>query len=441
MEVEVTFSDVPSGPLEIRMSRTSPGRYALHEFAKNIFAVDVTDASGRALAVQRPDGHQWTVTDHDGTVRIRYRVFGDRTDGTYLAIDDSHAHINMPAALMWARGLEDRPSTVQFLVPEGSGWQIATQLMPGVDSYSFAAPNLQYLMDSPTELSAFELRTFEADDGVTSPTFRVAIHHEGSASQVDRFAGDVEAIVREATGVFGELPRFDGGTYTFIADYLTTASGDAMEHRNSTILTNQNSLGTARIGLLGSVSHEFFHAWNVERIRPEMLEPFDFESANQSGELWFAEGFTNYYAPLLLHRAGITNLTQLVDRYARTINAVRLAPGRSLRTAEEMSRLAPFVDAATSIDPTVFDNTFLSYYTWGEVIGLGLDLSLRNRSGGSLTLDDFMRAMWQEHGRPVSVPGLVANPYASADLERVLATVSGDAGFAREFFRAICAGP
>ena len=115
------FDDVPAGPLELRMSRSSPGRYALHEFAKNVFDVRVTDAAGAALPVARPNPHQWNVTGHHGSVRVAYRIFGDRVDGTYLGIDSTHAHINMPAALMWARGLELRPATVRFEPPPGVG--------------------------------------------------------------------------------------------------------------------------------------------------------------------------------------------------------------------------------------------------------------------------------------------------------------------------------
>ena len=119
-----------------------------------------------------------------------------------------------------------------------------------------------------------------------------------------RFARDVEAIVREAAHVFGEYPAFEGNTYTFIADYLPWANGDGMEHRNSTILTSSTSLRTSRLDLLDTIAHEFFHAWNVERIRPRSLEPFNLEDANMSGELWLAEGFTSYYGPLIMKRGG-----------------------------------------------------------------------------------------------------------------------------------------
>ena len=253
-------------------------------------------------------------------------------DGTYLAIDSTHAHINMPAALMWARGLENRPATVQFEPPAGSGWRVATQLMPGADAYTFSAPNLQYLMDSPTEVSAFGLRTFSISQVAASPVFRLVVHHAGTDAELDAFALDVQRIVGEARHVFGEYPAYEGNTYTFLADYLPWANGDGMEHRNSTILTSTTSIRSNRIGLLDTISHEFFHGWNIERIRPRSLEPFNFEDANMSGELWLGEGFTSYYGPLVLLRAGLTQVDEFAAEMTDVVNAVANSPGRGVRS-------------------------------------------------------------------------------------------------------------
>src|SRR6188474_1658514 len=159
MQVEVTFPDVPAGTLEVVMSRTSPGRYAIHEFAKNVYDVQIDDGAGGSLAVARPGPSQWNVSGHSGTVRVRYKVFGDRIDGTYVAIDATHAHLNIPASLMWARGLEPRPARVTFDAPDD--WKIATQLRPTSDPRTFTAANLQYLIDSPAELSSFTLHAFQ----------------------------------------------------------------------------------------------------------------------------------------------------------------------------------------------------------------------------------------------------------------------------------------
>jgi predicted metalloprotease with PDZ domain len=407
----------------------------VHEFAKNVFDLRVTDAAGQPLTVAHPNPQRWDVSGHRGTVHVSYRIFGDRVDGTYFGVDSTHAHMNMPAVLMWARGLELRPNTIQFVPPTGSQWRVATQLLPGPDAFTFTAPNLQYLMDSPTEVSAFAARTFTIPGLASSPTFRFLLHHAGTDQELDAFVADVQRIVREERFVFGEYPAYEGNTYTFIADYGPWANGDGMEHRNSTFLTSGASIRGNRLGLLGTVAHEFFHGWNVERIRPRALEPFNFDDANMSGELWLAEGFTNYYGPLTLMRTGIFQLQNFIDELGDTVNEVLNSPGRAIHTAEEMSQMAPFVDAATSIDRTNFDNTFISYYTWGEAIAAGLDLTLRDRSAGKVTLDRYMRALWQKYGKPGGRPGYVDNPYTIADARATLAEVSGDAAFADDFFR------
>ena len=440
LRVDVRFPDVGDAPLHVRMSSASPGRYARHEFAKNLIDITFTGLGGSPVQVDRLGPAHWEVAGHGGAVRVRYRLFGDRVDGTYLAVDATHAHMNAPATLLWAEGLEDRAARVTLTRPDGAAWNVATQLFPTDDPLTWTAPNLAYLLDSPIEFSDFALRTFGAPDPAEAgyrPTFRVAVHHAGGEAGLAAYVAAVASIVRETAPIFGEFPRFETGTYTFIADYLPAASGDAMEHRNSTVLTADAGLDLpgSRTRLLGSVAHEFVHAWNVERIRPRSLEPFDFTSANVSGELWLAEGFTNYYGALILQRAGLVGLAATLDRFAQVIGAVTNGPGRQFRSVVEMSRMAPFIDAATAIDPTNFQNTFISYYVWGEAVGLGLDLALRERSGGRVTLDDYMRALWEEFGRAGDdVPGVVARPYAAADAEAVLARVAGDAAFARDFF-------
>jgi predicted metalloprotease with PDZ domain len=365
-------------------------------------------------------------------------------DGTYLAVDASHAHMNIPATLMWARGLDARAARVTLVPPPASAgttgtWKAATQLFPTNDPLTFTAPNVQYLMDSPIEFSDYALRTFTVPArgaaGGAPATIRVAMHHTGTDAELDAFTKDVEAVVREQGAVFGELPTFEPGHYTFLADYLPWGGGDGMEHRNSTVIASTATLAANRMGLLGTASHEFFHAWNVERIRPKTLEPFSFEDANISGELWLAEGFTNYYGRLTMLRAGLRDGVDGVSAWAGVINGVTNSPGTKFRSAVEMSRLAPFVDAAVSIDSTYWQNTFYSYYTFGEAIALGLDLTLREKTGSRVTLDDYMRAMWAAHGKPNGpAPGLVAKPYTMADARARLAEVSGDKAFADDFF-------
>lgn len=423
--ITVTWRDIGDRPLEMRMSRSSPGRYAIHEFGKNVYNVWVVDSAGERLEVSRPDPYQWDVAGHDGTVSATYTLYADRAGGTYSGIDRTHAHLNMPATFMWARGFDDRPVTVTF-APADENWKIATQLVPTDDPYVFTAPDLQYFLDSPTELSDFSLRTWEVESSGSTYTMRLAVHHGGTEEDVDVYLDMAKKVVAVQGKIFGEFPRFDYGTYTFIADYLPYVAGDGMEHRNSTILASSQSLIESEFSQLGTLSHEFIHAWNVERLRPADLQPFDFERVNMSDSLWFAEGFTSYYGVLAVRRAGELGDDRFHEALANWINVVSHSPGRRFASAPGMSIQAPFVDAASAIDPTNFANTFISYYTYGAAIGLALDLAIRERFDG-VTLDTLMRRMWQTHGR-------TEQPYVNDDVRQALAAVTGSERFADDFF-------
>jgi predicted metalloprotease with PDZ domain len=427
LQVDATFADLGAAPLELRMSRSSPGRYSLHDFAKNVYDVHAFGADGRELQPTRPDPYGWTVTGHGGAATVKYKVYGDRVDGTYLAVDPTHAHINMPAAMMWAHGLEDRAVTIAFEPPPGARWQVATQLHPA-GPLQFTAPNLQYFMDSPVEFGDIALREFT----VNGSRFRVALHHRGTEAELDTYAKDVEKIVREEGAIYGEFPSYEPGHYTFLADYLPWADGDGMEHRNSTVMTGRPSRAS---DALGTAAHEFFHCWNVERIRPKGLEPFDFDRANLSGELWLAEGFTQYYGPLVLQRAGLVDLSSTAGTLTGLVETVTQNAGRLVRTAEQMSQMAPFIDGGRPIDRTNWSTTVISYYPFGGAIALALDLSLRERTDSRLSLDDYMRAMWRKYGKPGgAAEGIVDRPYTIADAEATLGEVTADGAFARDFF-------
>jgi predicted metalloprotease with PDZ domain len=431
--VIATFRGVPSGELRAAMARSSPGRYANTSFAKNVYDVRATDGRGRPLAVTRPDPHTWSVRGHDGTVRISYTVWGDRTDGTYLGIDHSHAHLNMPATFMYPKGVASGP--IRLKIQLRAGWRVATQLAPTADSMTFTAPNLQYFLDSPTEIGPVTIRTWTSTLGNKTSTYRVAVHHLGTEPQVDSFATLVKRVVAEAEAMWGEQPGYDLGTYTFIADYLPWVNGDGMEHRNSTVLTSRGTLAdsASRVNRLGAVSHEVFHAWSMERLRARALEPFDFDRENMSRELWFGEGFTNYYGPLIIRRAGLSTDADFANEMGGAIAEVINGPGREHFSAAEMSLLAPFVDGAVWLDPTNRQNTFISYYTGGQVIGLALDLLLRQRY--NTTLDEYMRVLWRDFGRHQSAAFAPTRPYTTADLRITLGRVAKDTAFANDFFR------
>ncbi|PZQ54928.1 MAG: hypothetical protein DI570_22540 [Phenylobacterium zucineum] len=323
-QVTATFRGASAGPLSVRMSRSSPGRYAIHEFAKNVYRVTATDGTGKPLAVTRTDPYSWSVAGHDGTVKLTYTLYADRGDGTYSQVDPTHAHLNMPATFLWAPGWDDKAIRVTFR-PQ-PGWKVATQLPAAAgEAGVFWAPNLQYFMDSPTELSDFALREWQVGD----QTFRLALHHAGTDADVDVYVEKLKKLVPAHIAVYGEAPRFDHGTYTFIADYLPQITGDGMEHRNSTVITNVQSLYRANFAQLGTASHELFHAWNVERIRPAELEPFDFTRANPTPSLWLAEGFTSYYGPLLIRRAGLSSVDEYLKDLGPLLSGVINSPGRA----------------------------------------------------------------------------------------------------------------
>lgn len=417
--IRASFPDLGSDRLTINMGRSSPGRYALHEFAKNIYGFKATDSKGKPLKVHRPDPYRWEVEGHDGEVNIQYILFGDRGDGTYAQIDGTHAHLNIPATFMFPSGLEDRKIEVHFELPPDLSWKVATQL-PLVSGTTYMAPNFQYFMDSPIEISDYDLRSFQVD----GQRVEMALHHPGTEEQADAYFEKVKKVVLAQKEVFGTLPDFDYGRYTFLACYMPNASGDGMEHRNSTVLTSSRTLSQGGMERnIGTVSHEFFHAWNVERLRPKSLEPFDYLEANMSGELWFAEGFTSYYTNLILCRAGLMSQKDYVEGLTGTFNYVWNSPAREFFNPVEMSYQAPFVDAATSVDPVNRENTFISYYSYGSVLGLALDLSLREKE---LDLDGYFRLLWKEYGRPEI-------PYTIDDLQQALNRYAGDS-FGDRFF-------
>ena len=328
--------------------------------------------------------------------------------------------------------------------------KIASQLYTTADAQTFTAPNLQYLMDSPAELSHFRRRTFQVAPltsggraqtaggrtqtaGGRAQTIRVVAHSQSTDAELDTYVAGIEKLVREEQAIFGELPDYEPGSYTFLIDALPWDGRDGMEHRNSTVIS-----GT-RLNL-SSAAHEYFHNWNVERIRPEGLEPFDFRDVNMSGEMFLAEGFTQYYGELAMLRSGLTPAGEM-EGLVGNVDYVLNAPGGKYRSAMDMSRLAPLVDGARDDLPAYWNNDFVSYYSYGAAVAMGLDLTLRARSDSAITLDDFMRAMWRIYGKPGGpAPGLVSKPYTIADVQAQLAAVSHDPAFAADFVTRYIAG-
>lgn len=426
-EITMLLRDVPSGPLKIRMSRSSPGRYATHEFGKNVYNLKAFDGSGKELRVTQPAGDEYTIPNHGVSVSITYTLFGNWIDGTYAGFDDTHAHMNMPATFIYPVGWDNRARKVKFIFDEKQNWKVATQLKPEANGV-YAAPNLQYFMDSPTEIAAYKTASWEVKsaDGKTQ-TIHLVSHSNDDQNTIDNYANMLQKMVAEQEAVWGELPKFDNGNYYFLHDVLPQYAGDGMEHRNSTVIVQRTpKIAGYESGLLGTFSHEFFHAWNVERLRPKTLEPFNFEHSNISDGLWLAEGFTQYYGNLLLTRAGFRTHDNAAQTFNGIINTVLTSPGAMNFSPIQASQYAVFADAGVAIDQTNKANIFTSYYTYGASVALALDLRLRAEF--KLTLDDYMKALWKVHGKPEI-------PYTMQDLEKVLAQLTNNQAFAEDFFK------
>ena len=426
-EISMLVPQVPAGAMRFRMSRSSPGRYATHEFGKNIYNVKAYGEKNAPLTVKQVEGDLYEIARHGSNVIISYTLFGNYMDGTYVGIDASTAHFNMPAAFAWVKGMENRAVRFKFNDTEKYGWKVATQLKPESNGF-YSAPNLQYMMDSPTSLAGYKSFSWDvANPGGKRQTIHLTSHSNDDQATVDAFGQIVKKVTLEAQAVFGELPAYDYGNYVFLHDVAATNAGDGMEHRNSTsIVQTTPQIAGNENRLLGTFAHEYFHSWNVERIRPKSLEPFNFEHGNMSSELWFAEGFTQYYGEMLLVRAGLRNQEGYTRTIAGLVNTVLNTPAAARYSPAQMSRYAVFADAGVSIDPNNNANIFTSYYTYGGATALALDLRLRSEF--NLTLDDYMRAMWLTHGKP-------EKPYTIPDLQAVLASVTKDPLFAADFFK------
>jgi predicted metalloprotease with PDZ domain len=425
--VSMVIPNVPTGTLKVRMSRSSPGRYATHEFGKNIYHLKASDPSGKQLQLLQPEGDVYEVPTHGTTVKITYTIFGNWIDGTYAGFDETHAHINIPATFAFPIGMDNRPRTVKFNIADKKGWKVATQLKPMPNGTYYAA-NLQYFMDSPTELADFKTASF----GIKNPDgkeqkIHLMSHSNDDQKTIDDYALMLKKMIEEHQAVWGELPTYDYGNYYFLHDVHPSYAGDGMEHRNSTSIVQRTpKIAGNESALLGTFSHEFFHCWNVERFRPKGLEPFNFERSNLTDGLWVAEGFTQYYGNLLLTRAGFRTLDNATQTFNGLVTAVLNMPASKNFTPIQASRYAVFADAGVSIDLTNKQNIFTSYYIYGAATALALDLRLR--TDFKLTLDDYMRALWKTYGKPEIAYGI-------PELEKTLGILTKNPAFAANFFK------
>ena len=444
VEVEIDAAHVTSPSIDFLLPAWSPGRYAIYDFAKNVQEFQAQDASGRALEWTQPDKQTWHVDARNsgGAVAIHYRVFANDLNGSFSQLDTTHANLNGASIYMYVDGHKQDPLTLTVDRPPAGepAWKMISGFSPTTDQQSFQAPNYDRLIDTPLEICAScSLHEFH-DHG---KTFRVAIHNytgesrQGEQAAVQaaleaKFVDALKAVVRSEMEL---MPAPDFDTYTFIFHFAPDiVAGDGMEHLNSTQIIVAGSLAESTIReALETAAHEFFHVWNVKRLRPASLGPFDYTRENYTSSLWFAEGVTTYYAYIHLLRSGFWSRQEFLKRLADEVRALEMAPGHSLMSAESSSFHAWFYDRSPQMQETNFANTTISYYTKGALLGMLLDLEIRGRTHGQKSLDDVMRYLYHYfYESPAATYYGPGRGYEENDLLAAMNAVSG-ADFAAFF--------
>ncbi|HEU4769688.1 MAG TPA: hypothetical protein VFS77_20135, partial [Pyrinomonadaceae bacterium] len=315
-EVAITIElpdQLKDKPLQLQMAKWSPGRYAVFDFAKN---VQEFRANG---PVRRVDDQTWSVEPAGkSTLTVSYKVFGNDLSGTFSQLDDRHANFNGASIFMYVA--DHKADPVKLTIDPPAGWKVVNGRMDRAGQTSWEFPNWDVLIDTPTEIAPdWTQDSFEVD----GKRYHVVVHSFGpEGNKRPSLVKDIEKIVRAQVAMWGP-PEFTD--YTFLIHYAADDhSGDGMEHLTSTQIIEPGALSEPGMyeSTLGTVSHEFFHVWNVKRLRPEELGPWDFTRPLRTRGMWVAEGFTNYYGHLMLRRAGIWNDKKFFEREEQTIGRV-----------------------------------------------------------------------------------------------------------------------
>jgi len=399
--------------LRVLMPVWSPGSYLVRDYARNVLDLTALDGSGRTLAVNRVSKNAWLVsTGGADEIFLDYAVYAYiyTTNSSYL--DTQHAVINGTSAFLLSEGLGAEPVTLT--VRPHDTWKVIStglqQLKGAINQ--FGAESYDVLVDSPIEVGNQHVHSFEVE----------GVKHEVSIFSprpVDegRLVSDLKRIVEATFPIFGEIPY---RRYVFLVDFGETATG-GLEHLNSTLcilsyLRLESSSEYRRA--LTLFSHEFFHTWNVKRMRPAGLGPFNYSEETYTKSLWIAEGLTSYYEDVILRRAGIFSVAEFLDDYCDNIDMMRSLPSSGRRTPEESSFEA-WINHYRPNENT--PNVSPSYYWQGAALGGVLDLTIRHATMGERSLDDVMRTVYRETYVKEN------RGYADAEFEEVCSNVSGDA--------------
>ena len=389
-EVTIQISNWQQATLELRMPVWTPGSYLVREYARHV--QDFTaQASDRKLVSQKTSKNHWQIKTGDSSeITVKYRVFANDLTVRTNHLDRTHGYFNGAATLMYVPGLEQQPVTIEIVPPE-STWQISTTLEPVAGKPStFTAPDLDTLIDTPVEIGIHQVYDFEA----LGKPHQYVVWGQGNLKP-KQLIKDTQKIIETEAKIFGGLP-YD--KYLFLV-HLSGSGFGGLEHKDSTTL-NYPRLGfrdrEKYNRFLQLVAHEFFHLWNVKRIRPKALETFDYENENYTTSLWFCEGATSYYDTLIPLRAGIYNRKEFLKNLSKDLNRYLTTPGRKVQPLAESS-----FDAWIKLyrREAHSDNNQISYYLKGQWLSILLDLIIRGKHHNQKSLDDVMRLLWQRYGK------------------------------------------
>lgn len=437
-DVTVEIGGVAGLSLDVALPVWTPGSYMVREYARHIqqFAARAGD---RPLAWRKLDKSTWRIeTGGSATVTLSYRVYAYELSVRTSHLDASHGYFNPATLCMYVPGRAAEPLAVHVEAPEG--WRVTTGLAASDaadprdvrdDARSFVARDYDELVDSPFECGTHRLLRFDVD-GITH---RIALWGRGNEDE-QRLVADTGAIVLAARDMFGGLPY---PHYTFIV-HLSSERGGGLEHRNSvSMLIGRWAFQPARSyeRYLQLTAHEFFHVWNVKRIRAEPLGPFDYSRENYTRQLWEMEGVTEYYTDLLLLRAGLITPARYLELLADSIVTLQGQPGRAMQSLEQSSFDA-WIKFYQPDEHT--PNSAISYYLKGALVALLLDLEIRRRTEGERSLDDVLRYLYGAY--PIDGPGIPEDGGYRAAVEAVAASAApeGDARSFAAFFARYVAG-
>jgi predicted metalloprotease with PDZ domain len=409
VEMEMNISGLAKDYVDVKMPVWAPGSYLVREFAKSVEDFSAT-AGGKSVKVEKVRKNAWRVySAKSKAIKIKYRVYGFEVSVRTPFIDESHAFLSSTGIFMYPDGLLNLPSTVRVI--PFKGWnKVSTGLEPVAGKpFTYTAADFDVLFDSPIEVGNQDVFDFMAS-GVKH---EVAMYGGGNYDK-ERLKVDMAKIVEQATAIYGENPNKH---YTFIVHNFERGGG-GLEHLNSTVLgASRNAYNTPEgyLGFLNLVAHEYFHLWNVKRMRPIALGPFDYDNENYTTNLWVAEGFTSYYENKLVLRAGFIDPKTFVDGLVAAVANVSNTPGAKVQSAAESSYDAWIKGYRPNENS---NNTGVSYYSKGEVIGLLMDLEIAQATKGTKSLDDVMKAMYLQ-GKTLK------RGYTDAEFKAMVEKISG----------------